>query len=63
MFVDAPLLDEFPGAAISSYRETMERLRGIAVRVVHGGHERSFGSAELRSVCDRYLKRRENWSD
>ena len=63
VFVDAPLLDKFPGASISSYRQTMERLRGMAVRIVYGGHERSFVRTELRSVCDRYLEKRASWPD
>ena len=51
VFVDAPLLDDFPGSDVASYRRTMQRLRDLPVRVVHAGHE-------LRSVCEGYLDRR-----
>jgi glyoxylase-like metal-dependent hydrolase (beta-lactamase superfamily II) len=58
VFTDAPLLDEFPESDISAYCRTMRRLRDLPVEVVHGGHERSFGRAELISICDEYLDRR-----
>lgn len=58
VFVDAPLLDDFSGSDVASYRGTMRRLRDLPVRVVHAGHERSFRRPELRSVCEAYLDRR-----
>ena len=53
---DGPLLTNFPGADIDQYVETMLRLRAFPVRVVHGGHENSFGKERLVEIADEYLK-------
>ena len=37
--------------------ETMQRLRELPVRVVHGGHEPSFGRPRLIKIADAYLDR------
>lgn len=55
---DGPLLDELDGSDIDSYVTTIERLRGLPVTVVHGGHEPSFGRDRLIEICDAYLARR-----
>ncbi|MGE0424277.1 MAG: MBL fold metallo-hydrolase [Reyranellaceae bacterium] len=55
---DGPLLDELPGSDIAAYVRTMERLRELPVRVVHAGHDPSFGRERLRELCDAYLARR-----
>jgi glyoxylase-like metal-dependent hydrolase (beta-lactamase superfamily II) len=55
---DGPLLDEIEGADIPVYIETMKRLRELPVRVVHAGHDPSFGRARLIELCDAYLARR-----
>ena len=34
----------------------MLRLRALPVRVVHGGHENSFGKERLVEIADEYLK-------
>jgi glyoxylase-like metal-dependent hydrolase (beta-lactamase superfamily II) len=52
------LLDELPGSNIPDYVASMERLRDVAVRVVHGGHDDSFGAARLRVLIDEYVSRR-----
>jgi glyoxylase-like metal-dependent hydrolase (beta-lactamase superfamily II) len=56
---DGPLLDELPGSNIPDYVRTMERLRDLPVRVVHAGHDPSFGRERLIELVDAYLKRRE----
>jgi glyoxylase-like metal-dependent hydrolase (beta-lactamase superfamily II) len=56
---DGPLLDEFPGSSIPDYVRTMRRLRELPVRVVHGGHEPSFGHERLVALVDAYLERRD----
>src|SRR5580658_2458745 len=54
---DGPLLDEIPGSDIAAYCRTMERLAGLPVRVVHGGHDPSFDGARLRQLARAYLER------
>lgn len=53
---DGGLLASFPGADLDDYVSTMLRLRELPVRVVHGGHEASFGSERLRAIADHYLQ-------
>jgi glyoxylase-like metal-dependent hydrolase (beta-lactamase superfamily II) len=60
---DGPLLDELPGSDIGQYVLTMKRLRELPVKLVHGGHDRSFGRARLLEIVDAYLARRELASD
>ena len=52
---DGPLLDELPDSDIAAYLATIKRLRGLDVRVVHGGHDPSFGRERLVEICDAYL--------
>lgn len=56
---DGWLLDELSDSNISDYVDTMKRLRELAVRVVHGGHEPSFGRDRLHEIVDDYLRRRD----
>ena len=55
---DGPLLDEIEGADIEVYVRTMKRLRELPVRVVHAGHDPSFGRERLVELADAYLARR-----
>lgn len=52
---DGPLLDGLQGSDVAAYVATMSRLRDLPVRVVHGGHERSFGRDRLIEICEAYL--------
>jgi len=52
---DGPLLDNIPGAEIDRYIATMERLVELPVRVVHGGHDPSFGRERLQEIARTYL--------
>jgi glyoxylase-like metal-dependent hydrolase (beta-lactamase superfamily II) len=52
------LLDELPESDIDDYVASMERLRDLPVRVVHGGHDDSFGRARLLQLVDQYVGRR-----
>ena len=54
---DGPLLDEIAGADIAVYRRTMKRLLTLPVRVVHGGHDGSFGAGRLKQIAQAYLHR------
>ena len=55
---DGPLLDQLDGSSIADYRTTMERLRTLPVRVVHGGHDPSFGRERLTEIIGGYLTSR-----
>ena len=55
---DGPLLDELPESDLAAYAETMRRLRELPVRVVHGGHEPSFGRERMIEIADAYLAAR-----
>jgi len=55
---DGLLLDELPDSDIGDYLRTMERLRELRVRVVHGGHEPSFDGARLLELIDQYVSSR-----
>lgn len=52
------LLDELPGSNIADYIGTMRRLRELPVRIVHGGHDESFGRERLLELIDDYLAKR-----
>ncbi len=52
---DGGLLDELPDSDIAAYVISMKRLRELAVRVVHAGHEPSFGRERLLELVDAYL--------
>jgi glyoxylase-like metal-dependent hydrolase (beta-lactamase superfamily II) len=55
---DGVLVDDIPGADIGDYRRTMQRLLRLPVRIVHGGHNRSFGGDRLRQIAEAYLASR-----
>ena len=55
---DGPLLDELPESSITDYCETMARLLTLPVRVVHAGHDDSFGRERLHELASEYLARR-----
>jgi glyoxylase-like metal-dependent hydrolase (beta-lactamase superfamily II) len=54
---DGPLLEGFYDGGPEAYVTTMERLRELPVRIVHGGHEASFGRDRLVEICDSFLAR------
>jgi glyoxylase-like metal-dependent hydrolase (beta-lactamase superfamily II) len=56
---DGPLLDQLATSNIQHYLATMRRLRELPVRVVHAGHDPSFGRERLVELCDDYIRRRE----
>jgi glyoxylase-like metal-dependent hydrolase (beta-lactamase superfamily II) len=55
---DGPLVDDGIDSDIGDYLATMERLRRLPVRVVHGGHFDSFGLERHRELIDAYLAAR-----
>jgi glyoxylase-like metal-dependent hydrolase (beta-lactamase superfamily II) len=52
------LLDELPESNIADYVRSMERLRDLPVRIVHGGHDDSFDRARLLELIDDYVATR-----
>jgi len=56
---DGPLLDRLHHSDIDQYVRTMRRLQQLPVRVVHGGHEPSFGRERLMALTDQYLREHE----
>jgi len=52
------LLDELPESNIADYVSSMERLRDLPARIVHGGHDDSFGRERLLELIDDYVTRR-----
>jgi glyoxylase-like metal-dependent hydrolase (beta-lactamase superfamily II) len=59
VYANPPLLDELPESNIGDYVASMRRLRDLPVRIVHGGHDESFGRARLIEMVDGYLARRD----
>ena len=55
---DGPLLDDLPGSDVGAYLTTLRRLRGMPVRVVHAGHDTSFGRERLVRLADDYVASR-----
>lgn len=52
------LLDELPESDIRAYVRSMERLRDVPARIVHGGHDDSFRHERLLELIDDYVGRR-----
>lgn len=52
---DGPLIDDAYHSLVDDYVATLERLRGLAVSIVHGGHFPSFGPTRYRQIIDEYL--------
>lgn len=55
---DGPLIDSLPDSDVAQYLRTMERLRTVPARVVHGGHDPSFGRERLIELVDAYIEAR-----
>lgn len=53
---DGPLIEDTYHADADDYLRSMERLLGLPVRVVHGGHFPSFDGARYRSLITRWLE-------
>ncbi|MGA2776706.1 MAG: MBL fold metallo-hydrolase [Steroidobacteraceae bacterium] len=55
---DGPLIDDAFHSNRKDYVETMQRLRALPVRTVHGGHYPSFGRDRYRELIDDYVSGR-----
>jgi glyoxylase-like metal-dependent hydrolase (beta-lactamase superfamily II) len=58
VYENPPFLDDLPESNIEDYRRSMARLRDLPVRMVHGGHDDSFGRNRLIEMVDYYLELR-----
>lgn len=58
VYESGDLLDELPESSIADYVRSMRRLRDVPVRIVHGGHDDSFGRERLIELVDSYVARR-----
>lgn len=52
---DGPLIDDAYHSDAGNYLATLERMRGLDVSIVHGGHFPSFGPTRYRQLIDEYL--------
>ena len=52
---DGPLIDDAYHSLVEDYVSTLERMRGLDVSIVHGGHFPSFGPTRYRQLIDEYL--------
>jgi glyoxylase-like metal-dependent hydrolase (beta-lactamase superfamily II) len=52
---DGQLLDSLYHSDVPDYFATLERLRALPVRVVHGGHKPSFGHDRMIEIVDEYI--------
>lgn len=54
---DGPLIYEGPGMSVAAYRDTFAQVKALPVRIVHGGHDPSFGPARLAEIMATYEAR------
>ena len=52
---DGPLIDDAWHSNVEAYVETLIRLRGLPVTIIHGGHFPSFGAPRFKQLIDEYL--------
>ncbi|HEY7659332.1 MAG TPA: MBL fold metallo-hydrolase [Actinomycetota bacterium] len=58
VYESGALLDGLPESNVDDYVRSMARLRDLPVRIVHGGHDDSFGRARLLELVDAYVGER-----
>jgi glyoxylase-like metal-dependent hydrolase (beta-lactamase superfamily II) len=52
---DGELIDDLFHSVPEQLRDSLERLRALPVRIVHGGHYDSFDAARMKAIIDEYL--------
>lgn len=52
---DGPLIYDGDDHSRLAYLACLKRLRGLAVSIVHGGHDPSFGCEKMHQICERYI--------
>jgi glyoxylase-like metal-dependent hydrolase (beta-lactamase superfamily II) len=53
---DDDLVDDVPGASVPDYLATMERLRGLDIRLGLGGHGPAFDRRRMVAIAEGYLR-------
>ena len=53
---DDDLVDDVPGASVPEYLATMDRLRGLDIRLGLGGHGPAFDRARMVAIAEGYLR-------
>jgi len=53
---DGDLFDTVYHSDPELYRESLARLRELPIKLIHGGHDESFGREKLLSIIDRYFR-------
>ncbi len=53
---DGPLIDDAFHSHVPNYVETLERIRGLDVATIHGGHFPSFGRTRFHQLIDEYVE-------
>jgi glyoxylase-like metal-dependent hydrolase (beta-lactamase superfamily II) len=53
---DGPLLYNLPDSDLTTYADTMRRLMELPLRIVHAGHDESFGKKKLIAIARRHLE-------
>ena len=57
LIYDGPLVYEGPGMDLDVYAASLRRLKTLPIRIVHAGHDPSFGRDRLFEIVDHYLQR------
>ncbi len=57
LIYDGPLVYEGPGMDLDVYAQSLCKLKGLPVQIVHAGHDPSFGYARMLEIIDHYLAR------
>jgi glyoxylase-like metal-dependent hydrolase (beta-lactamase superfamily II) len=52
---DGALYDTVYHSDKAVYRESLERLKSLKVKTIHGGHDRSFGPQRMIEIIEDYL--------
>ncbi|MNN80970.1 hypothetical protein D3C81_1977430 [compost metagenome] len=53
---DGPLIEDAYHSNLHDYAASLERLRQLPIRTVHGGHFPSFSGQRLREMIDAWLR-------
>ncbi|HCP53580.1 MAG TPA: MBL fold metallo-hydrolase, partial [Pseudomonas sp.] len=52
---DGPLIEDAYHSNLDDYAKSLQRLRELPIRTVHGGHFQSFSGQRMREMIDQWL--------